>query len=240
MPRLPSFAVILGVLGCATAALADSQATVDQYFEPWSGPKGLDTLRHLATCVADRHPASAQRFIRSLATDLELRANSKDLMDPNCIKMFFFKNSNTRIAADMYGNLLAESLLNKSYSASNLPSLAGVAALDQPALPDVPLEQVHKKYREMFALDKVLVKLERSSECIARSAPPQVLTLAGSKPSSPEEAAAFSALDGATVACGGDKLAVNIPVFARRASLVSNLYRLADAASPVTLQEANP
>jgi hypothetical protein len=237
MLRLVSFGAAIGLLGCATAAVADLQTSVDQYFEPWAGPKGLDTLSHLAACVVERHPASAQKFVRSLGDDVDFRADSRKLMDPKCMKMYFFKNSQTRIDPELYAKLLAEKLLGRSYSSASFPSIIGVAALDQPSLPDVPLETVHKKYQQMFAVDKVLVGLERTSECAARAQPAMVLALAATKPDSAEEAAELSALDKVTTVCGG-KLQVNIPVFAKRASLVSNLYRLADAASPVTLREA--
>ena len=237
MRRCWSISLVAWAFICAPAVYADTQLALDQYYEPWSGPNGLETLRHMASCVVDRHPAVAQDFVRMGGSELDLRAKIDDLIDAKCVKMYWFRNSKTTIVPATYLPLLAEALLKRSYSAGQIPSVDGVGPLEHPALPDVAIETVHRNYREVFIVDKAIVQLEQMGECVARREPARVFQLAQTSPGSPDENSALSALASAIATCSGDRRQYATPTFARRGAFVANLYRLADAARPVTLQE---
>jgi len=232
--------LILALFGAPGAAYANGQAALDGYFAPWSGPNGLSTLRHLASCVVERHPGAAQSIVREVGGDAELRARTDQLIDSKCIKMFFFRSSRTSISPPTYLPLLAEALLKRDYVAAQLPSVEAVAPLNHPALPDVPIESVHPRHRDSFIVDKALVQLELATECVARAEPAKVLLLASALPDSPAEREALAALDSASSSCGRDSLQHTFPTFARRGALVMNLYRLVDAARPVAHREVAP
>jgi len=233
--------VLVSAFVCAPATVyANEQAAIDGYFAPWSGPKGLDTLRHLARCVVERHSSSAQGFVREVGGDQEMRARSAQVLDDKCIKMFFFRNSTTRISAPTYLPLLAEVLLRRDYATGQLPSAAGIPPLDHPALPDVPVESVHPRYRDTFLVDKALVRLEKSAECVARAVPERVFQLAKTEPNSAAEAETLAVLDNANPACGLGNSQYTFPNFAKRGALLMNLYRLVDTARPVTDSRVEP
>jgi hypothetical protein len=226
--------------GAPATAYASEQSAIDAYFAPWTRPKGMETLRHLARCVVERHPTSAQAFVREVGSDLEMRARSSEVLDPKCIKLFFFKNSTTQISPPTYLPLLAEFLLRKDYGAGQLPSFTGIPPLDHPALPDLPVASVHPRYRDAFTLDKALVRLEKAAECIARTVPERVLELAATEPDSSPEVNVLAGLYQAHPTCVAPSSQYSFPNFAKRGALIMNLYRLVDIARPVVQNEVSP
>jgi hypothetical protein len=233
-------AFVLGCLATPTSASADAQSTIDGMLSHWSEPKGLDTIRHLANCTAKRFPASSQNFIRVVGDETYILSNKNTLMNNKCFKTYWFKNSVTTAVSYIYAPLLAENLLVQNYDVSNIPDLGQVDELDHPALPLVDIDDVHPRYRDMFVVDKITDDLERITECVARAHPQDVFRLAETVPESADESSRLNALQPAITNCGGAKLTVTVPSFLWRGALVKNLYRLVDAARPVTHSEVTP
>lgn len=232
--------ILLALFGVPVSAYAQDQLAVDAYHAPWSEAKELKTLRHLAFCVVEKHPAAAQIMVREAGDDVILRKLSDQLIDPKCIKMFFFRSSTTRIAAPTYSPLLAEALLLRDYSSGKLPAFTGVEPLDHPALPAVDIDSVHPRYRDSFRVDRALLRLNKVTECAARARPDDVVSLAQTTPDSDDEIAAMDGLTNTIAVCESGNPTLQFPPFAVRGALITNLYRLADAARPVAYRGITP
>lgn len=231
MNRVSLFVLFVSVaVGVPVAAFAEDQATIDEYYSPWANPRALTNLRHLATCVVDRHGTVAQEFVRQMGSEKELRARSKQLIDDRCLRALLFRASATRVDSSVYYPMIAEALLMKNYSADQLPPTAGVGPLEHPSLPDVPIETVHPHYRDSFVVSSAVRHLQAASECAARVEPELVFALAQTEPESTTERQALSSLDSILNACGAGPLQYSYPAFVKRGALVANLYRLVDAA----------
>jgi hypothetical protein len=238
LARLFHLASALFLLATSTAARADQQELFDDLFSAWSGPKGLETLRHLASCTSKRFPQTAQAFIRSDGDPEFFAKNQKTLMNNKCIKMYFFKNSITHVGPHIYAPILAEYLLLQDYDITGLPDISGVPPFEHLEVPKV--EGLDPRLEELFAAQEIANDLERTAECVARADPQAVFHLAQAKPASLNESTHLTGLQGNLANCGAGKLPVSVPQFVWRGLIVAKLYRLVDAARPVTYDEVTP
>lgn len=221
--------VFAGALSSASPAMAQDggQRVVDTYFARWNEGDGLKLLDHLARCVADRHPQAADAFVLENENAYAFQSDQARLVDTSCIKKYWFRSSSTTIDQDMYRPMLAEGLLSMmGPEVAATPFVATSVALTRPHLPDVPINQVHPYYRDMFHLSHAWTNLARYSECVARTQPDAVRKLVSIPRNSPEEQAAIAEIDQSVTECAAERPTLSFPSYVRRGDLMLQLYAL--------------
>jgi len=227
-------AVTAFVLSSPGAAQGSDQELIDAHMARWNA-ESVTLLGHLAECVAERHPQSADAFVRNTSDSTALSNDQARLVDTACIKKYWFRSSSTTVDPELYRPLLGAALVRLAHAAVAVPDLGAVTqGPDNPRLPDVPIGEVHPYYRAMFTVDRYLGQLSDYSECVARAQPQAVLALGSTKLGSAEEASAIARLDASASNCADRRPAVTFPTFLRRADLLLQLYLLTRlAGSPV-------
>ncbi|MEE4153922.1 MAG: hypothetical protein V2I27_07155 [Erythrobacter sp.] len=232
-------AVTALVLTSPLAAAPSDQAMIDAHMARWN-PESVMLLGHLADCVAEKHPQTADAFVRNTSDSTALSKDQARLVDTACIKKYWLRSSRTTVDPELYRPLLGEALVTRALSAAAMPSFDRLTqGPDNPRLPDVPIGEVHPYYRSMFTVDRYLGELADHSECVARAQPQAVLALGTTKRGSAEEASAIARLDAAAPGCADRRPAVTFPSFLRRADLLLQLYLLSRLAGSPVLQRVS-
>lgn len=236
--RLPIAVAMLASISLpALAAPTSEQVAIDGIYAVWQVGDRLKLVKHLAACVADRHPDAAKAFVSNVTDAYAFQNDQERLVDTKCMKRYWLRDSTTSVSAGVYKPMLAQALLLKSYGNGALPPVDRVKGPnDRPTLPAVPAAEVHPFYQNMFVIDRAETRLAETSECIARSRPGQVMALARMVAGSAEERAALNDLDGSAAHCRTAEMSVVFPAFARRGSLMLELYRLVSRAEPGATQ----
>jgi hypothetical protein len=217
----------------ARAGHAEAPSPVTAHLAVDEGAQQREDRQAMARCIAKRHPIEVQSVIRSQDASLDVRGGKHVLNEVSCAKARFFRNS-TFALNDIYYSYLAEYLLVSDYTSLTLPDIAHAAPLNHPAPPDVDPATLPPQYRDRFTIDRWRRSLDVISECVARAAPDKVFALAATKTDSQRETAVMDGLRDQLAICKASALSPAAPIFALRASLSENLYRLVDATRPVT------
>jgi len=217
------------IMAAGAGHAQEMPSPVTAYLETDEGVLQREDRQAMARCIAHRHPNEVQSVIRTQDTSSD---GKHVLIEVSCMKTRYFRHSTIALNI-VYYSYLAEALLVSDYAALTLPDISHVAPLDHPTAPDVDLAKFPPQYRKRFIIDKWWRNLNIVAECVARAAPAKVFALARTGTDSPQEKEMMDSLSDQLATCKASALSPLAPVFAVRAVLSENLYRLVDAARPV-------
>jgi hypothetical protein len=200
-------------------------------------------LQDYGMCIVKGRHAAASRAILANVSNRELMNHYSALIDGNCLPRQPGMVLKVRFTGDQYRYALADALVRSEFAAG-APDISAVPPLTHrdpgsppnQVLPNGKLMNARKfaalvaNYQEGQALQFVSV----FGECTVRKNPAGARALILTKPDTPAETAAFSALGEALATCLPEGRTLSFGRVALRGTLAINYYRLAKAATGAT------
>lgn len=190
-----------------------------------------------ADCVVKREHDLAAKAILDNVGNAELYKHYPNLFVPDCLGEAAGAGAQMSFGGDLYRYALAGALVRKDLAGRTLDDLDQVAPLDHlPVSRDAALdgdrklgkwkqERLTKSYQESLASHF----LSQYGECVVRTDPAGAKSVLLSKPTRPDEAAAFQALMPALRNCMPADNTLSFGPLVLRGALAINYYRLAYA-----------
>lgn len=219
--------------------------------DEWDDHKVRMVQAEFGECVIKKHLSVAQHFV--LTPDLEKaewRKDVKRIADGYCLVAATNEAGGIemRFPADTMRYALADALVRREFSAGPLPSIKDAAPLVQPQLDEEEYrpewgKKVKQAKLEEFAAAREkrlgVIFLAHFGECVVRSDPVRSHALLMAQPDTPQEGAAFGALNPVLGPCVTAGQSLKFSKTTLRGTIAMNYYRLAHAPrAAVPTQEA--
>lgn len=179
-----------------------------------AGKRG-DAPQRVASCLYDRYPSRVERLLHSTSKGASELAYVSLLDEPLCVNEEFgtreFSPDDTLGSIHLMRGMLAEQAIKASRAQAQ-------------ALPALPAQQ--KGYaRPWSSASGRNPAVDEMGACVADTNPAGVLALLDTTPSSGDETAAMSALDGSIKRCLSANLRLAVSARMVRAALADALYQ---------------